>query len=687
MFSSIRWQDGVKQAHDWQVAMLRTVFSYLAILCAAVAIGYVLTENNAQRHLSEQRLQVTEASLSLSSAIEQSLNEKVLVTEGIAAIFETEPDLSTERFTHIVASFVQNSPEVVNVAAAPNLVIEYVYPFEENKPALGLNLRQRPDFMIAVDRSMFLGTTVIDGPHQLVQGGEGFITRSPVMPTQNSVNSEPDQIWGIVSLVIGKDALFSALAMPQAVDAMDYSIQSEDGGVLFGEEDLAAFDPVVSQIGTAGVNWRLSAIPKGGWDRFGPRAEMIWGSVLVVTIIALALNALFQWLFQKKRRAETQLMEAIEALDDGFALFGEDDRLIVCNSQYKEFYKESAPAIVPGASFEKIISYGLKHEQYQEAFGREDEWLAKRLELHRSSSGPMEQLLKDGRWLRVDERKTASGNIVGFRVDITALKEALEKAEKASEAKSEFLNTVSHELRTPLTVILGYNAFIKAPESLQSYKQLRQALNQSAPADVIESFEAYHNDLKKFSNCMDASGQQLMALIGSILDLSSIDEGTLNLKKESLSLKEICKTLVLELMPLAEKKGLTLELYGDESIVLADRVRLKQILFNLVSNAIKFTQKGGVKLRLSSSDSRVWVEVIDTGPGINQSELEMIFDRYCLLNSSNDRENCGVGLGLPISKMLAELHDGSIAARSQPGEGSVFCLELKAHDRERDVAA
>jgi PAS domain S-box-containing protein len=127
-------------------------------------------------------------------------------------------------------------------------------------------------------------------------------------------------------------------------------------------------------------------------------------------------------------RARATLEAAVEALEDGFVLYDADDRLVICNERYREIYPRSAAAIVPGASFEEILRHGLAHGEYADAVGREEEWLAERLERHRAPDSEVEQRLSDGRWLRIFEKTTPDGGRVGLRVDITALKQAEQSA-------------------------------------------------------------------------------------------------------------------------------------------------------------------------------------------------------------------------------------------------------------------
>lgn len=665
--------------------MLRTLSRYVVVIAVALLVGIGLNALSSQEHLADQRLQVTQTSASIASRLQQTINEKVLITEGIAAVFVAEPQLPRDLFSRIVSNLVGNVEEVINVAAAPDLVIEYVYPLEPNRPAIGLDLRDYPEFMVAVETALLEDSTVVDGPFDLVQGGHGFITRSPVLTPGD--NGDASSIWGVVSLVMDASLLFSASHFSQFEESLAVSVETRSGEHLYGRPNLEGEHPVQASVQVAGIDWVVSVVPLDGWAVQAPNSARIWAAVAAFAVLAMVIMRAFDWVFAKSERAETQLLEAIEALDDGFALFDEDDRLIVCNNRYKRMYSASAEAMVPGTHFEEILRFGLANGQYEQALGREDEWLADRLELHRSPGQPMEQRLSDGRWIRVVERLTPSGHTVGFRVDITALKKALDKAEAASAAKSDFLNTISHELRTPLTVVMGYNAFLSDPEKLPSYQNLLSALDSGNTSDIKSRFDAHQSDLRRFSRQINLSGQQLLELINGILDLAAIEEGTLQLKCEELCLRPICETVAEQFRPMAKQKNLQIHLEGNARKVFADPLRIRQILFNLIGNAVKFTPEGHVTVRLGESDSSVWIDVEDTGNGLAEDEMNIIFERFGQLDTSQAREHGGIGLGLPISKELAELHNGTVEAHSVQGRGSVFRLQLPALSLVTDDAA
>ena len=208
--------------------------------------------------------------------------------------------------------------------------------------------------------------------------------------------------------------------------------------------------------------------------------------------------------------AERRLVDAIETLSDAFVYYDSNDRLVICKQRYRELYPESAPAIVPGATFEEIIRYGVANGQYPDADGDEEAWILERIRSHRHPGRPLEQRLTNGRWLRIDERRTADGGTVGFRVDITDLKQrefelkaAKELAERANEAKSMFLATMSHEIRTPMNGVTGM-------------------LGQLAHTSLDE-------EQRKCVRTATESAETLLRILNDILDFSKMEAGRLEI--------------------------------------------------------------------------------------------------------------------------------------------------------------
>ncbi|MGJ8686831.1 MAG: PAS-domain containing protein [Spongiibacteraceae bacterium] len=184
---------------------------------------------------------------------------------------------------------------------------------------------------------------------------------------------------------------------------------------------------------------REVALPHGVWDIAVYSSDRWISSLLTpwsirgMALVAVIFLLLTVWQFRNLRKQQRldadRLKTAIDTMPDGFVLYDEYDRLVICNEKYKDFYTKSAPAMMPGTSFEAILKYVLSNGQYAEALGREQEWLEQRLEDHRKDNAFVEQELDDGRWLRIIERATPDGSRVGLRVDITDLKRNEKKLE------------------------------------------------------------------------------------------------------------------------------------------------------------------------------------------------------------------------------------------------------------------
>ena len=361
------------------------------------------------------------------------------------------------------------------------------------------------------------------------------------------------------------------------------------------------------------------------------------------------------------------IQQAIECLNEGFVLYGSDDRLVLCNSKYHQFYAGIADIAVPGAPFRALLEASVARGIVYLSDRSGEDWIEGRLRDHARPLGVQEQRIGE-RWLQVAERKTFDGGTVAVHTDITELKLrqaeleiAKDAAERATQVKSEFLANMSHELRTPLNAIIGYS------------QMLREDAEDSGQSDTVA-------DLKKIEN----AGSHLLGLINSILDLSKIEAGRMETYIETVEVASLIADVEVMVEPLVARNGnrLVVQREADVGALATDLTKLKQSLLNLLSNASKFTEKGTITLavRRRTNGDAAWVDfaVSDTGIGMTGEQLGKLFQAFSQAEKSTAQRYGGTGLGLAITRSFARMLGGDVTVSSRPGEGSTFVLTLPA---------
>jgi signal transduction histidine kinase len=256
----------------------------------------------------------------------------------------------------------------------------------------------------------------------------------------------------------------------------------------------------------------------------------------------------------------------------------------------------------------------------------------------------------------------APAGVIVLLLDVTErvareeeLRAALQRAEAASQSKSEFLASMSHELRTPLSAVVGYMELFEG-----------DMLGPVAP------------EQKRYLKRVKAAARHLISIIEEILTFSRIDAGKEEVHREMLDVVQLARDVEELLEPQAVLKGLALSVTLPDRSVLVDTdpTKLRQILINLLGNALKFTDEGAVSLEMSLAGGSVNFCIRDSGPGIDAADLERIFDPFTQVDQSLKRRKGGTGLGLPVSRRLADLLGGSLSVESSPGTGTAFTLRI-----------
>ncbi len=359
----------------------------------------------------------------------------------------------------------------------------------------------------------------------------------------------------------------------------------------------------------------------------------------------------------------------ISDTSEAFALFDQNDRLLMWNENYRRILSLPESALFRGASRIDILRQCAPPVDVANNGRTLDEWIESRLQLHAATPATIVEQLSNGRSLKSSARKTGRGHTATTHIDITELKDheaalirAQEEAVQANAAKSEFLANMSHELRTPLNAIIGFSEVM-----------MNQLLGQIGTPRYLEYSKNIHD-----------SGRHLLDLISDILDLSRVEAGKMELWRRPVNMQqatEACRQLVL---PAAKEGNVNLIVKGDcceqWPMLFADETKIKQILINILSNAIKFTPKGGsVTVRSNRvEDGSFVIAVADTGIGIAADALPLILEPFRRLEPAHRRRYPGTGLGLPLAKALVELHGGNLTIDSAPDVGTTVTVTLPA---------
>ncbi|WP_434456458.1 CHASE domain-containing protein [Stutzerimonas urumqiensis] len=382
---------------------------------------------------------------------------------------------------------------------------------------------------------------------------------------------------------------------------------------------------------------------------------------------------------QARKRAEERFRNVVEASPNAFVLISREGTIVMVNRQTEvlfgyerhELLGERVEILLPDVlreTHKRLREDYWKHPEprrmgsNRELFGRHRDGSLLPLEIGLSPMRSGNEMLVQAVIMDISHRRAAE----------LRLRDQADQLAVANRYKSEFLANMSHELRTPLNSILI----------------LSDQLRHNSAGNLTEK-QVRHAEI------MHRAGTDLLQLINDVLDLARIEAGSMQLKTEPVAIDELLRDVENTLQPMAQEKGLALGYVitpGVPTTVLSDRARLQQVLHNLMSNAVKFTEQGRVEVRLSCGTSdrsdceSLRIDVSDTGIGIPEEEHERVFQAFQQIDGSISRRYGGTGLGLAITRQLVEVLEGQIELRSTPGQGSVFTVVLPVRKVETKPA-
>ncbi|MGO4910337.1 ATP-binding protein [Pseudorhodobacter sp. W20_MBD10_FR17] len=657
------------------------------IVVTAYRLDRLLYATYIQEVRSDTYLELVE----VREAFGKVIQSQSLALRELATFIGDNPNISQDEFSRRAQSIRGVDESMISIAGAPNMVITLIDPLEGNQGALGLDYRKTENQFPAIQRMMTAGNELITGPINLAQGGTGLILRAPVYLRNPDGFVDEDtggggpKLWGIVSLVLDYGQFLERTGITKAAQKYDLFIEiaqhlgDDTDANLYGDRVSVGEDAVTLHFDFALESWVMHAVTKGGWPRTSPDQ---WRQRIIIGMASFLLLGTLVYILRlshTRKRAKLLLNSGIEALNDGFVMFDADDRLILSNTKYRDIYDLPKEVLRPGTPYFTVFTAWLEKQAPPPAEIDVSNWIDDRQAKRRVGEKlDMDHHLADGRVIKTSNHPLKDGGIVGLRVDVTELTRAKLAAEAASKAKTDFMGVLSHELRTPLTVIMGVARLSENARLLRSSKALIAAYEEGdvpraqAKAMLDDIFVQLGGLLQRLVQ----SGEHLEHLINELLDVAKIESGSLTFEPTICNIKDIVDPVFQQLSTLSRKKGLDFEVVQEVETVFADKMRVRQILINLVGNAIKFTDRGFVRLYVKEHADMVRFEIYDSGEGISETEFDSIFDVFYQVDSTATRRAGGTGMGLAISRSLAQLQGGSLTVSSVVGKGSCFVLTL-----------
>ncbi len=604
---------------------------------------------------STLRAELTVLANNLRTEIEKSVD----LGRGLAAVIAAQKGITSGSFDAACAQLLRDEVKIRNVALVVGSKITFNCPLGPNRGTIGINLRDHPDQWQSFERMRRTGQPDVAGPANLIQGGWSIIVRIPII--MRSAN-HPPVFWGALSMPLRMQGLFAQAGITDASQFIKLAIRGNRNAtlapeVLLGDPSVFAGDAVAVEIPFPDGAWHVAAlIPP---SKLGPEST----PHLLTLVAAITCAALFfviaayadrrQRLESEANRSRDLLRAFMENAPVAMYVKDVDGRYIDLNAEARRAFRVGDQPYA-GHRLEDFFDQSLSSDLL------EDDLKARAGEVVRternSKQGQAYSWEREIKFPVLDKQGQVIA-IGGYVFDISAGKEAeirlvraLRAAEDANRAKSEFLATMSHELRTPLNAIIGFSDVIQ--------REVFGPINNP-------TYKGYIDDIHQ-------SGQQLLDLLGGIIDLSAVESGRIEVKHEAVQSADVladCRALA---EAMAKERQHHLDIVDRAAgACLADRRLLRQVILNLASNAAKYTKKGG-RIEISTRDDGATLTfcVIDSGVGMTAEEIEKAMQPFTRLGDTMRAEVGGSGIGLTLVKRLVEAMGGHLNIESKPGQGT-----------------
>jgi len=603
------------------------------------------------------RSDIRELLLSKKSKLEKSLYSRIYFTKSIAAYVSINSDIEPEAYTILAKEFIAGDTVISTMSLAKNCVIGTIFPLEGHETAIGLDLLAHPKRRNMVEKSIETGNTFIAGPVELVEGGIGFISYTPVF---SSPGKDSSDFWGVSDIVVYRDKLFSEAGLSVHDNHFKYAMKGEDGSgdrgsIFWGDSTVFDSNPVLIEVLLPTGSWILAAAPKSAWSEALHDNSSFYLLLYLSAFIISVLIWLLSRALSKIRANEKELKALFGSMEDiiiEFSSSGEYVKIAPTNEKllilpknellgktvFEVFDRETAEFFLNAIS-SCLETKELTIIDYKLNIAGEEKWFEARLSYLNKDA--VIYLAHDN-----TKRKTAEN----------ALIESEQRLKELNAQKDKFFSIIAHDLRSPFQGFIGLTEIISSNIADFTGEEIKHHLNE-----------------------IHSQAQTILKMLKNLLDWALMKRGITKFEPQPADIAALIEQSVQQLKDSAALKGIKLEYEYPGSIVSdIDSKMMESVLRNLISNAIKFTMKDGA-VRISAKlteNGEIRIEVADNGIGMSPEELDKLFKIDVKVGSRGTEGEESTGLGLLLIKEFIDIHKGKIFAESIQGKGTTFIVVI-----------